>query len=139
MEKQSIIKSSSFSNEWTNPSGGTTYYYDVVLENGDRGSIGVTEKSSPKVKVKSNITYTISNNKIKVTMINDNASTQSNTRQPVKQYNRNSKQESFLGYSWSYAKDFVVAGKTMKDVEELNKVARYIYEEIGKMLNENKE
>ena len=52
--------------------------------------------------------------------------------------NRNSQQgqAQYLGYAWSYAKDLIIAGKTMKDVEELNNVARYIYSEIGKMLNE---
>jgi hypothetical protein len=44
-------------------------------------------------------------------------------------------QEAFLGFSWSYAKDLIIAGKTSKDLEELNEVARYIYNEIGKMLN----
>ena len=42
-----------------------------------------------------------------------------------------------LGYAWSYAKDLIVAGKTMQDVEELNNVARYIYDQIGDMLSSN--
>jgi hypothetical protein len=40
-----------------------------------------------------------------------------------------------LGYAWSYAKDLIIAGKTLQDMEELNAVARYIYNEIGSMLN----
>ena len=46
-------------------------------------------------------------------------------------------QEQMLGYAWSYAKDLIVAGKTMQDVEELNNVARYIYDQIGDMLSSN--
>jgi hypothetical protein len=48
---------------------------------------------------------------------------------------RSFSQEEFLGYAWSYAKDLIVAGKKAKDLEELNKMATYIYERIGVMLN----
>jgi len=43
-------------------------------------------------------------------------------------------QEAFLGYAWSYAKDLVIAGKTMEDMEELHKIAKFIYDNIGEQL-----
>lgn len=134
-EKTSKVVQSTFSNEWTNPSGGTTYYYDIVLQNGDSGSIGVTDVNSEKVKVGTELTYTIINGKIK-------AQTMSNT--PTQNFSSNknygkgkNSQEQYLGFTWGYAKDLIIAGKTMEDVEELNKVARYIYDQIGDMLNSN--
>lgn len=134
-DNTSKISSSVFSNEWTNPSGGTTYYYDITFENGDSGSIGVTDINSEKVRVGTELTYTIINGKIKVQQM-------PNTPTPKYTGNRNyskgkNSQEQFLGYAWSYAKDLIIAGKTMQDVDELNKVARYIYNEIGDMLNSN--
>jgi hypothetical protein len=44
-------------------------------------------------------------------------------------------QEQFLGYSWSYAKDLLIAGKTRSDMDELKAMAEYIYSNIGKMVN----
>jgi len=134
-DKVSKISQSAFSNEWTNPSGGTTYYYDIVFANGDSGSIGVTDKFSEKVKVGVELSYQIINGKIKVSQM-------SNTPKPDYSNNKNyskpkNSQEQFLGYAWSYAKDLIIAGKTMNDVDELNKVARYIYEQIGEMLKDN--
>lgn len=135
-EKKSKIIQSVLSNEWQNPGGTTTYYYDVVFENGDLGSVGVNQKSSSKVEKGAEVTYTIMGGKIKVLQVTETAQT---VNQPAAYAKKNSNsQASFLGYAWSYAKDFVIAGKTMKDVAELNEVARYIYDEIGKMLNNEK-
>lgn len=131
-EKTSKVVKSTFSNEWTNPSGGTTYYYDIELENGDKGSIGVTDKNSDKVKVRTELTYTIINGKIKAQTMSN---TPSHNPSGNKSYgNRKNSKEQYLGFTWGYAKDLIIAGKTMEDVEELNKVARYIYEQIGNML-----
>lgn len=134
-EKKAKIQQAIFSNEWVNAVGKTNYYFDIVLDNGESGSVGVADKDSPKIKVGSEITYTLNGKKIKII-------TSSGTHQQSKTNSnksgggsKNSKQEQFLGYAWSYAKDLIIAGKTMKDVEELNEVSRYIYDEIGKMLN----
>jgi hypothetical protein len=136
-EKTSIIKSSTFSNEWENPSGGITYYFDIELANGEIGSTGVTQKNSPKIAVGNEVTYTKNGNKIKITKSEQpNAGGSQYSSQTTKHtsYKKTSSQDAFLGYAWSYAKDLIIAGKTMDDVEELNAVARYIYDEIGKML-----
>ena len=136
-EKESKVTKSTFSNEWQNPSGGTTYYFDLILANGDTGSIGVMDKNSEKVVVGYELNYTMINGKIKAVSMPNNAPTSKpssggTTTRPYGKPNHNS----FLGYTWGYAKDLIIAGKTMKDVEELNQVARYIYNEIGKMLDE---
>lgn len=130
-EKSAKITKSNFSNEWTNPSGGTTYYFDVVLDNKDAGAIGVTSKDSERVKVGQKIKYTINGTKIKVVDVFTEVA-----KPKYNNYKGKNSQESFLGYAWSYAKDLHIAGKTMSDIEELNEMARYIYNEIGKMLND---
>ena len=118
----------------------------MTLENGDTGSIGAIEKYPKKFTEGTVIDYELQNGKIKI-MQNQNDNGYSSSNKPRKQgnsgtsnyssyqSNKGTKQEQFLGYAWSYAKDLIVAGKTSEDLEELNKCARYIYEEIGRMLN----
>tara|TARA_B100001778_G_C18302272_1_gene500379 strand:- start:37 stop:489 length:453 start_codon:yes stop_codon:yes gene_type:complete len=130
-EKSAKIVKSVFSNEWCNPSGGTTYYYDIELDNNDAGAVGVTTKDSERVQVGQKIKYNINGTKIKVVEVEKEAVQKTS----YKAYKGKNSQESFLGYAWSYAKDLHIAGKTMEDIEELNSMARYIYDEIGKMLN----
>ena len=135
-ETTSKITKSNFSNEWTNPSGGITYYFDLVFENGMTGSIGVQDKNSDKIKVGNDLTFSIVNNKIKVAQMSNNSfKPQAPSTSTRKTYtnSRNSK-EQYLGFTWGYAKDLIIAGKSMKDVEELKKVANFIYNEIGEML-----
>ena len=134
--KCSIIEKCVFTNEWKNPSGTTTYYHELKLTSGETGSIGVMEKYAKKISEGETITYTLENGKIKLTTMDNSFSTQKQTK-PVYTGARNGtkKQDDFLGYAWSYAKDMIIAGKTMNDVEELNKVATYIYEQMGKQLN----
>jgi hypothetical protein len=142
-QKKSKVVKCVFSNEWKNPSGSLTYYHDVTLENGDTGSIGSMEKYSKKFTEGTIIDYTLENGKIKIITMENNSNQKNNNYQnnATKQGNSNysnprpTKQEQFLGYAWSYAKDLIVAGKNSDDLEELNKCARYIYDEIGKMLN----
>ena len=141
-QKKSKVVKCVFSNEWKNPSGSLTYYHDLTLENGDTGSIGSMEKYSKKFTEGTIIDYTLENGKIKIVTNETNSSQQTNYQKSGKNQNnsnysnpRPAKQEQFLGYAWSYAKDLIVAGKNSDDLEELNKCARYIYDEIGKMLN----
>ena len=134
MNKTSIIKASTFSNEWKNPSGGSTYYYDIVLENGDKGSTGVAQKDSPKIQVGTEITYTLNGLKLKILNV-ESLSSSSSASNGFKPKPKPSAQDQFLGYSWSYAKDLLIAGKTSNDMEELKAMAEFIYNNIGKMLN----
>jgi len=131
--KTSTIKASTFSNEWKNPSGGSTYYYDLVLENGEKGSTGVNQKDSPKIQVGTEITYTLNGLKLKIVNVESTSASASSNGYKAK--SKPSAQDQFLGYSWSYAKDLLIAGKTSKDMDELKAMAEYIYNNIGKMLN----
>tara|TARA_R110001599_G_scaffold288252_1_gene491101 strand:+ start:118 stop:519 length:402 start_codon:yes stop_codon:yes gene_type:complete len=133
MEKKSKIVKSVFSNEWTNPSGGTTYYYDVALLNGDVGSCGVSEKDSVRVKVGSQVNYQINGTKIKIVSVENSA------EKKYSGYKKGGRitKDSMLGYSWSYAKDAWIGGKTMADIQELDEMATYIYNRIGEMLNDD--
>jgi hypothetical protein len=135
-EKTSIIKKSTFTSEWVNSGGSLTYWYDLELENGEIGSVGVVQKDSPKILVGAEITYYKENAK-KIKIVKHHSSTTSigTSLSTAKTYKKAATQDAYLGYAWSYAKDLVIAGKTMKDMEELNAVARYIYNEIGSMLN----
>jgi len=138
-DKVSKIATSKFSNQWTNPSGGTTYYFDITFENGDVGAIGTTDMNSEKVRVGNQVTYSIINNKIKINpMSNELSGSQFRPTYSGNVKPKTNSHSQFLGFAFSYAKDLIIAGKGMKDVQELNEVARYIYNEIGNIMNENK-
>ena len=123
-------------NEWQNPAGSITYYHELTLDNLDVGTIGKMTKYPKELSEGVMLVYTIDEKrKIKVvTSSMDNKMDKGVKSFGAAKQQGPRKQEDFLGYAWSYAKDMVVAGKTMNDVDELNKMARYIYEEIGKML-----
>ena len=157
--KQSKISFVKFTNQWLNPkTNQTIYYHEVQLENGEVGTCGTITQMPPKLSVGSVITYEMEGTKMKVhTSSGHPAEQQTSYSQPAKQTNvgynkakkynkpytaggnksggRSFSQEEFLGYAWSYAKDMIIAGKKSKDLEELNKMATYIYERIGVMLN----
>ena len=54
---QSVVKSQKFVRNWDGPSG-TIYYFDLVLENGEVGQVGVKDMNSPKIAVGATIHYT---------------------------------------------------------------------------------
>jgi hypothetical protein len=53
---QSVVKSQKFVRDWNGPSG-TIYYFDLVLENGEVGQVGVKDMQSPKIAVGATIHY----------------------------------------------------------------------------------
>jgi hypothetical protein len=54
---QSTVKSQKFVRNWDGPSG-TIYYFDLVLENGEVGQVGVKDMNSPKIAIGATIHYT---------------------------------------------------------------------------------
>ena len=54
---QSTVKSQKLVRNWHGPSG-TIYYFDLVLENGEVGQVGVKDMNSPKIQVGATIHYT---------------------------------------------------------------------------------
>lgn len=141
MEKSKFgtVTKCEFTSEWINPlSKKIIYYHDVYLDSGLTGSCGTMEKNSARIKKGAFIEFTIDEkSKIKLIASSNDKTPMTPTEKKsagIASGKRVSGQETFLGYAWSYAKDLIIAGKTMDDVDELNKVARFIYDEIGKML-----
>jgi hypothetical protein len=58
MTKVSKITAATFSRTWNGPNG-DVHYYDLTLENGDKGNIGTKDKNNPKLAVGESISYTI--------------------------------------------------------------------------------
>jgi hypothetical protein len=54
---QSVVKSQKFVRTW-NSSNGDIHYFDIVLENGEVGQVGVKDMNSPKIQVGATIHYT---------------------------------------------------------------------------------
>jgi hypothetical protein len=54
---QGIVKSQKFVRTWNGPSG-DIHYFDLVLENGEVGQVGVKDMNSPKIQVGATIHYT---------------------------------------------------------------------------------
>ena len=54
---QGIVKSQKFVRTW-NSSNGDIHYFDIVLENGEVGQVGVKDMNSPKIAVGATIHYT---------------------------------------------------------------------------------
>jgi hypothetical protein len=144
------VVSCTFNKEYLNPiSKKIIYYHDIILDNGDLCNIGTMDKNSTRIKKGAILEYTIdASAKTKVISSSNDAKKIAEAAVEIKKEKglkaqrsfesdkqRIKGQEAFLGFSWSYAKDLIIAGKTSKDLEELNEVARYIYNEIGKMLN----
>jgi hypothetical protein len=58
MEKKAKITKLTFTKEWGSGTS-TTFFHDIELDNGDKGSIGAREKNSPKLAPGTELTYTI--------------------------------------------------------------------------------
>ena len=54
---QGIVKSQKFVRTW-NSSNGDIHYFDIVLDNGEVGQVGVKDMQSPKIAVGATIHYT---------------------------------------------------------------------------------
>lgn len=135
--KRAKVTSCKFTSEWLNPaSKKIIYYHEVMLDNGEMASCGTMEKNSTRIEIGAELEYSINDNGRMVlhSSSNDKKEEPKTEASNSNKSNRIKGQEAFLGYAWSYAKDLIIAGKTMEDVEELNNVARFIYNEIGKML-----
>jgi hypothetical protein len=140
--KTGKVVSCTYKGEWLNPINKTIiYYHDVLTDKGDSGNCGTYEKYSAKIKKGAIIEFEIDpKGKIKLlsSSSDNNNYAKPKNNNSSSSFNRIKGQETFLGYAWSYSKDLIIAGKTMKDIEELNKVARFIYDEMGKMLKNEK-
>jgi len=143
------VVSCKFEREWLNPiSKKIVYYHEVVTDMGDIISIGSMDKNPAKFKKNAMIEYVIDEKaKTKIISSSNDARKIAEAAMAMKEAKveklmgssyekqRIKGQEAFLGYAWSYAKDLLIAGKTMSDMEELQKMAKFIYDNIGDQLN----
>ena len=130
-----------FKGEWINPTNkAKLFIHEIVTDNGGKGQVLTIEKNSPRISVGTYIEfeYDFVKDRIKIHSSSvDKSPTISKTGEKLEVKSKlppSARQDSYLGYAWSYAKDLIIAGKGLKDVEELDKVATYIYERIGKQL-----
>lgn len=97
--------------EWQNPKGGSIYYHEIVLDNGDFGSIG--KKQPHGIKVGDELTYTIEyddrGNKIKAVQPQFNGGGYSGGGA------KRGAQGSPSSFALSYAKDLAVASIEKSD------------------------
>ena len=133
-----------FEDEWINPmSKKTVYFHRISIDNGDVGKVGAMEKDSSRIKVGALIEYDIDENKkIKLHQSSNDAKKFAKNQVlkdgvvMVKSGPKGRRHDEFLGFVWGYAKDLVIAGKTMDDVRRMPEIAQYLYDEVGKMLNQ---
>jgi hypothetical protein len=106
MEKKAKITKVTFTKEWGSGSS-ITFFHDIELDNGDKGSIGAKEKNSPKLAPGTELTYTIEagqyGNKIKAVGAPNGGGGFSGGKKsdPKLQH---------AAFAMSYTKDLVVAG-----------------------------
>ena len=144
-EKSGKVLDCVFEDDWINPiSKKTIYYHRISIDNGDVGKVGSLEMNSSRFKKGALIEYTIDeNNKIKVTQSsNDDKKFAKNQVLKdgvvvLKGGAKSRRHDEFLGFVWGYAKDLVIAGKNMDDVRKMPEIAQYLYNEVGKMLNQD--
>jgi len=149
--KTSKITTCRFTSEWKNPKGGTVYYHELTMQNGDIGNIGTMEKLPHRISEGKEVEYEIDTNTHKIKIIQAVAPIQQSApAKPVYQNNNYSNQnkmtyskkpDDFIGYIMGYAKDIVCAKISAKqkienDSEETIKIARELFIEVKKMLSE---
>lgn len=76
MEKSAQILSCEYDKQWTAPNGDTIFYHRLVLSNGDKGNVGVSQMFKPEISQGQTITYTMdAQNRIKLSSNNSNPMT----------------------------------------------------------------
>ena len=131
MEKKSKIVRTVFVSEWNNPKGGQIYYHKIELDNGDVGQIGSKEKMPSKLNPGQELNYTIETtdkgNKIKAVMpAGFGPGFKPGGGRPAVD-----PRAQFIGFSASYAKDLVIAGKV--DLKDMNLLTERIFDNMAKL------
>lgn len=112
MEKKAKIIKCSFSKEWGEGQS-KTFFHEIELDNGDKGSIGAKQKNPDKLKVNSELIYTIESgqygNKIKaIAAPGGGGFTGGGKKGPDPKVQ-------IVGFAMAYTKDLVVADKVKID------------------------
>lgn len=146
-QKTSKIEKCKFIRLWNNPNGRDLYYHELTLANGDIGNVGTVDKYPDKIEEGRVISYTIKGDSIKLVSV-ETIATQSQGSGGSPNHGKKQKgnsgggggraksQADYLGFSYSYAKDLVIAGKTTKkDIDALKKIAEEIYAHVGELFH----
>lgn len=144
MNKIAKILSVEYTGEWKHPMGKITlHYHKLKLDNGDEGNYGAKTKHPYNIVAGNTVEYTIDEaKKIKILKHESPAAVRTKaekesessvaTHKLVPSSGRHISE--FIGYVWGYAKDLVIAGKTMADMGEMDKIVKRIYSRIGTQL-----
>jgi hypothetical protein len=127
MEKHARITRTTFKNVWAGPNG-NVYYHDIELDNGDKGSIGSKEQMPAKLNPGQELTYTITDGKIKAAAPAPGGGGFGGGfkgKAPV------DPRAQFIGFSSAYAKDLVVAGKL--ELKDMNGASESIFKNMLKL------
>ena len=136
--KKSIIAKCVYTSPWQAPNGSTIHYHELTMQNGDIGNVGKKVVNPPDIAVGVEIEYTIDGKKINIVKQNNAEQVQGNNPQYKKKSSYAAKPTDFLGYSYAYAKDLVVAGKVSEaDMKDLKRIAELIYAHIGELINKD--
>jgi hypothetical protein len=98
MEKTSTVQEVGTINRWDGPKG-TVFYHNILLENGDRGSIG--KKAEGAIKIGDKLTYTIE--------FDDRGNKIKEVREPFNGGAAKGFRGSNASFALAYAKDICVA------------------------------
>lgn len=134
MEKTAKVIECKFDKSWNPPTGGTLYVHNLKLSNGESGVIYHKQNMPGEILEGAEITYSI-NEKGKISISQKNNQQQSYTKKPQV----NSRQGiDIIGYSFSYAKDLIIAkinnGEKIKNIsEELIKTAEPIFNKMNEL------
>jgi len=145
--KTSKILKCKFLRVWNNPNGKDLFYHELTMENGDIGNVGTVDKYPEKIDENRTISYTLDGNKLKLEAVETVASQSQGSGGSAASSKkgksgggggggggRAKSQADYLGFSYSYAKDLVIAGKTTKkDMDNLKKMAEEIYAHVGEL------
>jgi len=145
VNKKATILHCEFEKEWENPkSGNKIFYHQLVLDNGDVGAVGTVEKNSKRIKKGATIEYEWDETKKKIRVNKSSNDPSAIAEKVLEQKSKSSankynsfkirQQDEFLGFVWGYAKDLLIAGKTMDEIKKMPEIAQYLYDEVGKML-----
>lgn len=138
--KKGTIKNCVYTGDWKAPNGTTLYYHEITLDNGDIGSVAKKTMNPPDIAIGKEIEYTQEGKKIKLAQAESSGGGNGGGGNKFNKKSYKAKPTDFLGYSYAYAKDMVVAGKTKpEDLKDLKRIAEGIYDHIVDLIDKHEQ
>lgn len=143
-----------FTKPWQPPQGAMLYYHELIMENGDIGTVGKTSQNPPDIAAGVEIEYSLEphpngGNKMKIiravssnvqsTTTQSTGSPNPSPRQPYQKAAPKQVQISdYYGYIAGYTKDLVIAGKTTKkDIDAFKKIFDELVDHVDETIKKN--